>query len=202
MHFETQHVEIGQKMAEKAEIGWNCVKIAWNWMRVCVKVSSLNFSAWVHAFWYPTCWNWPKIDEIARIAWSCMRIAWNCMKECVKLCENQKTAYPCQAGSNNTSNSPNRLNKAEKSAWTHGQTDASVLYIGTCTHANIPEMSQKILEIYPGVYKITWFLIFIPSHVLQGVNFLSKFYHVLQLKIILNDTKYIYGDVENFSITI
>ena len=56
--FDTQHVEICSKMAEIAKIVWNCVKIAWNCMRECMKymnVSSLNFSAWLHEFWYPTC---------------------------------------------------------------------------------------------------------------------------------------------------
>ena len=77
MHFDTQHVEIDPKMAEVAKIAWNYVKIALNCIRECLKVSPLNFSAQVHAFWYPTCWNWPKNGWNSP---NCVKIAWNCVK--------------------------------------------------------------------------------------------------------------------------
>ena len=66
-----------KKLAEIAKIAWNCGKIAWYCVRECMKVSPLNFSARVHAFWYPTCWNWPKNGWNSQ---NCVKIAWNCVK--------------------------------------------------------------------------------------------------------------------------
>ena len=60
--------------------------------------------------------------ERAKILWNCVKIAWNYMKECIKLRETQNTASPCWPGSKDTSNSQNRLNMAEKSAWTDKHT--------------------------------------------------------------------------------
>ena len=60
MHFDTQYVEIGPKMAEIAQIAWKLREIAWTRVWNFLKVLPMNFSARVHAFWYPTCRNWPK----------------------------------------------------------------------------------------------------------------------------------------------
>ena len=60
MLFDTQHVEIGPKMAEIVQIAWKLREIAWTRAWNFLKVLPMNFSARVHAFWYPTCWNWPK----------------------------------------------------------------------------------------------------------------------------------------------
>ena len=77
MLFDTQHVEIGPKMAEIAQIAWKLREIAWRGAWNCVNVSLMDFSAWVHAFWYATCWNWPKNGWNSP---NCVKIAWNCVK--------------------------------------------------------------------------------------------------------------------------
>ena len=106
------------------ETAWKLHKIAWGSVWMCVKLFPLNFSAGVHAFWYPTCWNWPKNGWYSQ---NCVILRENC----VKLRETQNTACLCQAGSKYISNSPIGLNTAEKSLWTEGNTHthASVLYI-------------------------------------------------------------------------
>ena len=86
--FNTQHVDIGPKIAKIAQIVWNfsiiCVnlcEIAWGSAWNCVKVSPMNFSAWVHAFWYNMLKFAKKIAEIALIAWKLFEniceILWN-----------------------------------------------------------------------------------------------------------------------------
>ena len=106
------------------ETAWKLHKIVWGSVWMCVKLFPLNFSAGVHAFWYPTCWNWPKNGWYSQ---NCVILRENC----VKLRETQNTACLCQAGSKYISNSPIGLNTAEKSLWTEGNTHthASVLYI-------------------------------------------------------------------------
>ena len=81
MLFDTQHVEIGPKMAEIVQIAWKlreiCVKLREG---VRVKVLPMNFSARVHGFWYQTCWNWPKYGwnspNCVKIVWKLREIAW------------------------------------------------------------------------------------------------------------------------------
>ena len=38
MHFDTEHVEIGPKMAEIAKIAWKVCEIMWNCVNTCVKM--------------------------------------------------------------------------------------------------------------------------------------------------------------------
>ena len=80
--FDTQDIHIRAKMAESqiCEKWWKLSEILWRLMWNCVKVSPMNCSAQIQAFWYQACWNWPKMAEIGQIAW-------NCVKACVKLCE-------------------------------------------------------------------------------------------------------------------
>ena len=84
MLFDTQHVEIGPKMAEIAKIAWKLHEIAWTPAWNFLKVLPMNFSARVHAFWYPTCWNWPKNGWNSP---NCVKIAWNCVKLREHTCE-------------------------------------------------------------------------------------------------------------------
>ena len=71
MHFDTQHVEIGQKMAEKLrEIVWKLCEIAWRsaWKSAwkCLKVSPVNFSAQVHTSNSPNRLNTASKSEWTR----------------------------------------------------------------------------------------------------------------------------------------
>ena len=123
--------------------GWNsqnCVKLCENCIKLCEggQENVWKYHHWISQLEYMQIDTkpveiGPKMAKIAKIVWNCVKIAWNCRKECVKLRETQNTAYPCWAGSNDTSNSPNGRNMAEKSAWMETHTDrhthTSVLYI-------------------------------------------------------------------------
>ena len=110
MLFDAQHVEIGPKMAEIAQIVWKLREIAWRGAWNCVKVLPMNFSAWVHAFWYPTCSNWPKNGWNSQ---NCVKIPWNCVNTRVKFFETRNIACPRRYGSNGTSGFPNGHNRDE-----------------------------------------------------------------------------------------
>ena len=74
MLFDNQHDKIGPKMAKIAYIACNLREIAWICPWTCVKVPPIKFSAWLNAFWCPTCWNWPKMAEIVQIVWKLREI--------------------------------------------------------------------------------------------------------------------------------
>ena len=79
---DTQHVEIGTKLAMITLIVWLMCENVWSSMWKRVKLYSWNSPAWVHTFRHPICWNWDKINKNTKLCDNCIKMCENIVKVC------------------------------------------------------------------------------------------------------------------------